>query len=148
MSISWRSSAAEFERILGSHGVAAGACTMEAAWAAFEEFVQVPVEGGEGPEDDGDGFIVEWGVWDWTGNRPALSLGRLIAVNEDGDRRDPYWQPQYWRWSSRLASPRTLPGRTCTSAVAETVVSITLPSVSRERRRSRLRAASLTRTRS
>lgn len=32
---------------------------MEAAWAAFVEFVQVPVEGIEGPEDDGDGFIVE-----------------------------------------------------------------------------------------
>ncbi|MFJ4717542.1 hypothetical protein [Streptomyces luteogriseus] len=70
---------------------------MEAAWAAFEEFVQVPVEGIEGPEDDGDGFIVEWGVWDWTGNRPALSLGRLLAVNEDGDRQDQYWQPQYWK---------------------------------------------------
>ncbi|MEU6366420.1 hypothetical protein ABZ876_11835 [Streptomyces sp. NPDC046931] len=50
-----------------------------------------------GPEDDGDGFIVEWGVWDWTGNRPALSLGRLLAVNEDDDRQDPYWQPQYWK---------------------------------------------------
>ncbi len=70
---------------------------MEAAWAAFEEFVQLPVEGIEGSEDDGDGFIVEWGVWDWTGNRPALSLGRLLAVNEDGDRQDPYWQPQYWK---------------------------------------------------
>ncbi|MEU5959035.1 hypothetical protein [Streptomyces sp. NPDC047525] len=99
MSISWRSSAAAFEQILGRHGVAAGACSMEAAWAAFEEFVQVPVEGIVGPEGDGDGFIVEWGVWGWTGtgNRPALSLGRLLAVNEDGDRQDPYWQPQYWK---------------------------------------------------
>lgn len=70
---------------------------MEAAWAAFEEFLQVPVEGIEGPEDDGDGFIVEWGVWDWTGNRPALSFGRLLAVTEDGDRQDPYWQPEYWK---------------------------------------------------
>ncbi|MFB8077132.1 hypothetical protein [Streptomyces sp. NPDC056013] len=97
MSISWRSSAAAFEQILSCHGVAAGTCTMEAVWAAFEECVQVPVEGIEAPEDDGDGFIVEWGVWDWTGNRPALSLGRLLAVNEGGDRQDPYWQPQYWK---------------------------------------------------
>lgn len=97
MSISWRSSAAVFEQVLGRHGVAAGVRTMAAAWAAFEEFVQVPVEDVEGPADDGDAFIVEWGVWDWTGNRPALSLGRLLAVNEDGDRRDPYWQPQYWK---------------------------------------------------
>ncbi|MFD7396372.1 hypothetical protein ACFV60_15210 [Streptomyces virginiae] len=97
MSLSWRSSAAAFEQTLGRHGVAVGACTMEAAWAAFEEFLQVPVEGIEGPEDDGDGFIVEWGVWDWTGNRPALSFGRLLAVTEDGDRQDPYGQPQYWK---------------------------------------------------
>ncbi|MDV9193570.1 hypothetical protein R6L23_36095 [Streptomyces sp. SR27] len=97
MSISWRSSAAAFEQILGRHGVAAGACTMEAAWAAFGEFVQVPVEGIEGPEDGGDAFIVGWGVWDWTGNRPALSLGRLLTVNEYGDRQDPYWQPLYWK---------------------------------------------------
>ncbi|MFF4898097.1 hypothetical protein [Streptomyces sp. NPDC001068] len=46
---------------------------------------------------EGDAFIVEWGVWDWTGNRPAVSLGRLLAVNEIGDRQDPYWQPQYWK---------------------------------------------------
>ncbi|MEU4150079.1 hypothetical protein [Streptomyces sp. NPDC026659] len=97
MSIPWRSSTAVFEQMLGRHGVVAGARTMEAAWAAFAEFLQVPVEGIEGPEDDGDGFIVEWGVWDWTGNRPALTLGRLLAVNEIGDRRDPYWQPQYWK---------------------------------------------------
>ncbi|MFK0017425.1 hypothetical protein [Streptomyces sp. NPDC091027] len=100
MSIHWCSSAAAFEQILGRHGVAAGACTMEAAWAAFEEFVQLPVEGIEGPENDGDGFIVEWGVWDWSENRPALSLGRLLAVNDADDvdgRQDPYWQPQYWK---------------------------------------------------
>ncbi|MEU6777038.1 hypothetical protein [Streptomyces sp. NPDC046759] len=59
MSISWQSSASAFEQILVRSCVAAGACTMEAAWAAFVEFVQVPVEGIEGPEDDGDGFIVE-----------------------------------------------------------------------------------------
>ncbi|MGW3466596.1 hypothetical protein ACWDE9_46920 [Streptomyces olivaceoviridis] len=41
--------------------------------------------------------IVEWGVWDWTGNRPALSLGRLLAVNEKGDRQQAYWQSQYWK---------------------------------------------------
>ncbi|MFE6815392.1 hypothetical protein [Streptomyces sp. NPDC057677] len=94
---SWLSSAAAFEQILSRHDAAAGTCTMEPVWAAFEEFVQVPVEGIEGPEDDGDGFIVEWGVWDWTGNRPALSLGRLLAVKEGGDRQDPYWQPEYWK---------------------------------------------------
>ncbi|WP_371615248.1 hypothetical protein [Streptomyces sp. NBC_00454] len=105
MSISWRSSAAAFEQSLARHGVAAGACTVEAAWAAFEEFVQISVEGIEGPEDDGDGFIVEWGAWSWNGHRPALSLGRLLAVTgDDGDgdgdgddRNDPHWQPQYWK---------------------------------------------------
>ncbi|MFE2309832.1 hypothetical protein [Streptomyces sp. NPDC059411] len=102
MSIPWRSSAAALQEILGRHGVTpGGACAMEAAWAAFEEFVQVPVEGIEATDDDGDGFIVEWGVWDWNAGRPAVSLGRLLAVNDDGDgdgdRSDPYWQPQYWK---------------------------------------------------
>ncbi|MFB6824811.1 hypothetical protein ACFCXA_24900 [Streptomyces virginiae] len=41
---------------------------MEAAGAAFEEFLQVPVEGIEEPEDDGD-----------------------------GDRQDPHWQSRYWK---------------------------------------------------
>ncbi|MGW3327612.1 hypothetical protein [Streptomyces virginiae] len=97
MSISWRSSAAAFEQILGRHGVGMGACTMEAAWAAFEAFPQVPIEVVEGSEDDGDSFIVEWGGWDRTGNRPAMFFGRLPAVDEGGDRQDPYGQPQYWK---------------------------------------------------
>ncbi|MFD9083810.1 hypothetical protein [Streptomyces erythrochromogenes] len=96
-SVPWRSSPAVFEQIVARHGVTADTCTVEAAWAAFEEFVQVPVEGIAGQEDDGDGFIVEWGVWDWNGDRPALSLGRLLAVDEHGDRSDPYWQPEYWK---------------------------------------------------
>jgi hypothetical protein len=29
--------------------------------------------------------------------RPALSLGRLLAVRDDGDRDDPSWQPEYWQ---------------------------------------------------
>ncbi len=97
MSLPWRSCAEAFEQILTRHGVTPDACTVEAAWAAFEEFVQVPVEGIAGPEDDGDGFIVEWGVWDWNGDRPALSLGRLLAVDEDADRSDPHGQPAYWK---------------------------------------------------
>lgn len=97
MSISWRFSAEAFKQILDRHGVAVGAYTMESAWAAFEEFVQVPIEGIEGSEDDGDGFIVEWGVWDWTGNRPALSLGRLLAVNEGSDLDDSYQPTQHWK---------------------------------------------------
>ena len=97
MSLPWRSSAAEFEQILDRHGAVPGAPVMEAAWAAFEEFVQVPVDGIAGAEDDGDAFIVEWGVWSWTGGRPAVSLGRLLAVTEDLDGDDPYGDPQYWK---------------------------------------------------
>ncbi|MFJ6408167.1 hypothetical protein ACIQK9_21870 [Streptomyces hydrogenans] len=97
MSIPWRFSAEVFEQILDRHGVAAGACTMEAAWAAFAEFMQIPVEGIESPEDDGDGFIVEWGVWEWSGNRPALSLGRLLAVNEYSGLDASYRHLQYWK---------------------------------------------------
>ncbi|MBO1330869.1 hypothetical protein [Streptomyces sp. VRA16 Mangrove soil] len=100
MSIPWRSSAAEFERILGRRGALGGVCDMEAAWGAFEEFAQVPVEGVAGPEEDGDGLIVQWGTWDRgdrDGTYSGLSFGRQLAVDEGADRSDPYWQPGYWQ---------------------------------------------------
>ncbi|MFZ3467789.1 hypothetical protein ACODT3_38445 [Streptomyces sp. 4.24] len=97
-SIPWQSSATVLEQIMGRYGVVPGrAGGMQAAWSAFEEFVQIPVEGIEGPEKEGDCFIIEWGAWDWTGGRPAVSLGRLLAVTEQGDESDEYGQPQYWK---------------------------------------------------
>lgn len=75
---------------------------VEVAWQAFCEFLQVGVEGIEGPDDDGDGFIVQWGRWDWNGDRPALSFGRRLAVSAAHGRDDPAWQPEYWHVELQL----------------------------------------------
>ncbi|MFG2113757.1 hypothetical protein ACGFRB_14180 [Streptomyces sp. NPDC048718] len=91
MTFPWKTGAAAFERILDRHTAAPGGGVMAAAWAAFEEFAQVPVEGLAGLEDDGDdkdGFIVEWGAWSWNGYRPALTLGRQLTVEGDGHPDD------------------------------------------------------------
>ncbi|WP_181649667.1 hypothetical protein [Streptomyces sp. WAC00263] len=96
MPVSWRSSADAFAEILQRRGVEPDAVVdVEAAWEAFEEFVQVSLTGIEGPENDGDCIIAQWGKWDWNEEQPTLSFGRQLAVSE-GDRRDPDWQPAYW----------------------------------------------------
>lgn len=103
MPIPWQSSADEFVRILRTRGVEPGAvCDVEAVWDAFCEFLQVGVDGIEGPESDGDGFIVQWGRWDWNGNRPAMSFGRQLAVSAGHRSDDPEWQPEYWQVEVQL----------------------------------------------
>lgn len=103
MPIPWRSSADAFAQILRQHGVEPDAIRdVEAAWEAFGEFLQVEIAGIEGPENDGDGFIVEWGRWDWNDDQPALSFGRQLAVTEPDGRDDPHWQPEYWKVELQL----------------------------------------------
>ncbi|WP_424879717.1 hypothetical protein [Streptomyces sp. SLBN-8D4] len=75
---------------------------VDAAWGAFGDFLQVEVEGIEGPENDGDGFIAEWGRWDWNDSQPSMSFGRLLAVNDADDRDGPDWQPEYWKVELQL----------------------------------------------
>ncbi|MGW1674481.1 hypothetical protein [Streptomyces sp. NPDC002324] len=75
---------------------------VDAAWDAFGEFCQVEVDGIERPRDDGDGFIAEWGRWDWNDDQPSLSFGRLLAVTGAGGRDDPEWQPEYWKVELQL----------------------------------------------
>jgi hypothetical protein len=92
-----------FARILRQHAVEPGSVRdVAAAWDAFGEFLQTEVEGIERPENDGDGFIVEWGKWGWNEDHPALSFGRLLAVSESDDRDDPHWQPEYWKVELQL----------------------------------------------
>jgi hypothetical protein len=99
MLIPWRSSLDVFAQVLRRHGVEPDAVgDVAAAWAAFEEFIQIEIDGIEGPDNDGDGFIAEWGTWSWNDGLPALSFGRLLAVNDhDWERDDSNWQPQYWK---------------------------------------------------
>jgi hypothetical protein len=98
MPIPWKSSAEMFAQILRQHGVEPDAARdVDAAWEAFGEFCQVEVDGIERTEDDGDGFIAEWGRWDWNDDQPSLSFGRQLAVTGVGGRDDPDWQPEYWK---------------------------------------------------
>ncbi|MER6370358.1 hypothetical protein ABT255_18580 [Streptomyces mirabilis] len=75
---------------------------VDAAWDAFGEFLQVEVEGIERLENDGDGFIVEWGRWGWNDDQPSMSFGRLLAVNGADDRDAPDRQPEYWKVELQL----------------------------------------------
>ncbi|MET8274026.1 hypothetical protein ACWD7C_24440 [Streptomyces sp. NPDC005134] len=75
---------------------------VNAAGDAFAELLQIEIAGIERPENDGDGFIAEWGKWDWNDDQPGLSFGRLLAVNDVGARDDPHWQPEYWKVELQL----------------------------------------------
>jgi hypothetical protein len=99
MAISWRSSADFFAQILGRRGVAPDAVTdVEEAWGAFEEFLQVEIDGIEADTNaDADGFIVQWGCYSWNNRRPSLSFTRQLAVADQGDRDDECWQPDLWQ---------------------------------------------------
>lgn len=71
MPIDWRSSVELFAQMLCQRGVPPDAVSnVDAAWAAFTEFVQTPLDGiVTGEDSDGDGFIVQWGCWSpyvWT----------------------------------------------------------------------------------
>ena len=92
----WPSSVDVFGQVLRRHGVDPDAVAdVGAAWAAFEEFLQIEVDGTVSPEDeDGDGFIVQWGRWSWNDNRPSLSFTRQLGIP---DADDPHGQPSYWQ---------------------------------------------------
>lgn len=103
MAIPWRSSTDVFAQILRQRGYEPDAVRdVDAAWDALGAFLQVEIEGIEGPEHDGDGFIVEWGRWGWNEDQPALSFGRQLAVSEADERDDPHWQPEYWKVELQL----------------------------------------------
>lgn len=103
MSIAWRSSADVFAQVLRRRGVEVDAvCDVEAAWEGFGEFLQMGIEGIAGPEDDGDGFVVQWGRWGWNDDRPALSFVRQLAVTEDGEWDGSCWQSAYWQVELQL----------------------------------------------
>ncbi|MFI5531235.1 hypothetical protein ACIA8O_22160 [Kitasatospora sp. NPDC051853] len=73
-----------FAGILRAHGLdPEGVGEVGRAWDAFREFVQVPLGGLV--EDDGDGFIVQWGRWSWHDGRPSLGFSRQLGLWEDGE---------------------------------------------------------------
>ncbi|HYN95138.1 MAG TPA: hypothetical protein VES42_14920 [Pilimelia sp.] len=99
MPIPWRSTPDAFAQVLHRHGVDTDAVTdVEAAWRAFCEFLHIEIDGLDPtPDADADGFIVQWGRYTWTDNRPTLSFTRQLAIAEDSDPNDSDWQPAYWQ---------------------------------------------------
>jgi hypothetical protein len=95
MSVAWQSGAEALGQLLRRRGIEPDAVMdVEAAWTAFGEFVQTPVDGiVSGDDSDADGFIVQWGCWSWNDERPSLSFTRQLAVP---DPEDPDGQPSYW----------------------------------------------------
>jgi hypothetical protein len=102
--VPWQSSAEVFGRLLRQHGVDPDAVAdVHAAWAAFEEFLQTPLDGVVAGEDsDADGFIAQWGRWSWNENRPSLSFTRQLAIP---DAEDPDWQPSLWQVELEMTFP-------------------------------------------
>ncbi|GAB3831508.1 hypothetical protein GCM10027610_021750 [Dactylosporangium cerinum] len=77
-----------FAQILRRHGVDPAAVTdVEAAWRAFGEFLDVEVDGVD-PDQDGDGFVIQWGRNSWTDGRLSLTLTRQLIVHDDADPED------------------------------------------------------------
>lgn len=99
MPIPWRDSADEFAEVLRCHGVEPDAVAdVEAAWRAFAEFLQTEVSGTDAGAD-ADGFIVQWGRYQWADDLPVLCFTRQLAVAADGPD-DPY--PAYWQLSLEM----------------------------------------------
>lgn len=104
MPIAWRTTPEVFEQILREHGVEPTAATdVEAAWRAFVDFAQTEIVGVAPADEDGDGFIVQWGRRSWGDNRLHVALTRQLAVVDVGDRKDPYWQPELWQVELAIA---------------------------------------------
>lgn len=91
-----------FARMLRERGLDPEAIpSAAAAWEVFCEYVQVEVDGIAPRERDGDGFIVQWGMYDLSGSgrpAPVLTISRQFAVVDHADPadEDEWWQPQYW----------------------------------------------------
>ncbi len=97
--IPWRSSPDALAQVLRRHGVEPDAViSVQSAWLAFAEFLQVEVDGIDpDPDADADGFIVQWGRYSWNDKRLSLSFTRQLAIADGSDRNDPDWQLEYWQ---------------------------------------------------
>ncbi|WP_345283318.1 hypothetical protein [Kitasatospora albolonga] len=82
----WTDAVKAFTRILRTHGLDPDAVVdVGRAWEAFREFVQLPLGGVAPVEEDGDGFIVQWGRWSWDDGQPSLGFTRQVGVWEEGE---------------------------------------------------------------
>jgi len=104
MPIAWRTAPEAFEQILRKHGVEPTAATdVEAAWRAFVDFAQTEIAGVAPADEDGDGFIVQWGRRSWGDNRLHIALTRQLAVVDGDARNNPNRQPELWQVELAIA---------------------------------------------
>ncbi|QRP50276.1 hypothetical protein [Amycolatopsis sp. FDAARGOS 1241] len=76
---------------------------VELAWDAFVGFLQTELTGVTPADEDGDGFVVQWGRRCWAGNRLHLDLTRQLASREGGDAEGPDGEAELWHVELRLA---------------------------------------------
>ncbi len=90
MRFAWQAAAETFEQSLRMYSVRPSAVTdVETAWRAFADFVQTEIAEVAPADEDGDGFIVQWGRRSWGDNRLVLTLTRQLAVGDpDGLGRE------------------------------------------------------------
>ncbi|GAA1645255.1 hypothetical protein [Actinoplanes couchii] len=108
MAIAWRDSPEALVEILRRRGLDPDRVdNVEAAWAAFGEFLREPIDGLEpDPDSDADGFIVQWGRYGWHDRLPSLSFTRQYAVNMRATWTEPDWyQPEHWHVNLTLVFP-------------------------------------------
>jgi hypothetical protein len=108
VAIAWRDSADALVELLRQRGLDPSQVeNVEAAWAAFGEFLRQPIDGLEaGPDSDADGFIVQWGRYGSHDRWPSLSFTRRYAVDVRATWTEPDWyQPEYWQVSLNLVFP-------------------------------------------
>jgi hypothetical protein len=103
--IGWRDSPEVLAGLLREHGQDPDrVANVEAAWQAFRSFLANPVDGLEpDPDSDADGFIVQWGRYDWNDSQPSLMFTRQMAVDVRATRTESDWyQPEYWQVNLEL----------------------------------------------
>lgn len=102
----WRTASATFEHILRKHGIPqpTAITDVDVAWLAFVDFSQTGFDGIAPADEDGDGFIIQWGRRSWGDERLMLTLTRQFAVVDNGrDQNDPYFQPELWQLELNIA---------------------------------------------
>jgi hypothetical protein len=105
MSIAWRYSADAFAEILQRFGLQPDAVTnVEAAWQAFQDFVQVEVDGlAPDPDADRDGFIVQWGRCYANSELASLSFTRQLAIAGPRDLDGLEGHSGFWQLDPRIS---------------------------------------------
>jgi hypothetical protein len=106
--VAWRDSPGVLVGLLRVYGLAPDRVDdVDKAWRAFCEFLALPIDGLEPePDNDADGFIVQWGRYSWHDRLPSLSFTRQFAVDVRATWTETDWyRPELWQVSLDLLFP-------------------------------------------